>query len=583
MPAFRYTLGASVCGLALLSPAPAVHAQSVASPAAPAVSAEADAVDDLMDGKVSKEQVAAKISQGLDSPMPAVRWRAARAAGLMGVSSPEIIAKLQKGTADKDWVIQLHSVSALGKLGDKSDATIDALTKAAVSSNARVATAAIGSLKSLEVSPEKLAETLSKALASDEDQSDAVHAVQAMVAAGAKSVPLLNASLAHENTAYWASVAIAEIGPEAAGTAPALAKFLGTTKLVESVPQALLALAAIGPEAKSAEPAITAAMKKWATDESVQISGLYALGAIGATNSRAVLDTAAASSKPFESMVASWALAKTNPGDKALTEAAVKKLAAGLASADVPMGHAAAHGLASLEIPAGMAAPYLMAAASDPEGKEHVVMALASLGEQVVPHADKALANPKTQKLAIAVLEQLGPKAAGATGALVAALDGADAETAVDINDVLANIGPGAAAATEKLAAELKSKDAAVRHSALYALREIGPKAAAAKPAVVALMESADASTAAGKFDKLAAAWTLARFMKSEPALTGKLVEVIQEGLGDGSEIVRQESIVAVVDLGESGKPLHEAVKKLAGSDPNAEVRATAEAATTTH
>jgi hypothetical protein len=96
-------------------------------------------------------------------------------------------------------------------------------------------------------------------------------------------------------------------------------------------------------------------------------------------------------------------------------------------------------------------------------------------------------------------------------------------------------------------------------------------------------MEAADTSTAEGKFDKLAAAWTLARFMTPEPVLTGKLVEVIQEGLGDESEIIRHESIVAVVDLGESGKPLHEAVKKLAGSDPNAEVRATAEAATTTH
>lgn len=536
-------------------------------------------LDELHRSGADKDRVSQAVLRGLDAQSDAVRWRAARLAGRLGLDDAAVLGKLQQAAADDNWIVQLHAIAALGQSGDKSDATVDALTKAAVSSNDRVAAAAISSLRKLQVDPEKLASTLNQVLA-DENAAVAVYAVEAMVEAGGKAVPMLKASLKQPNAAFWACLAIADIGPDAAGTVPELIDFLNNHDKVEAIPQAMLALAAIGLAASSAESAITDALERWNDDQSVQLSGMYALGSIGASDSLSLLQQRADGDDPFQAMVASWALAKTHPDDQQMTETAVERLVAGLGSSNTNMSRAAAHGLASLELPEGTAAPHLIEAANDPEAREHMVAALASLGDKVVPHAKQALAKPETRELAIAVLDRLGEQASGATDALVETLDESEPEVAVQIHNTLAKFGPAASQAADKLAGQLDSSDPKVRQSAMYALREIGPGASSAKDALLSVLQQDDSSTPEGKFEQVAAAWTLASIAGGDPQVAEVVLPVIRQGLDSPSELLRRESIAATVDLGDAGKPLHETIAEMAESDPSGQVREDAAVAT---
>lgn len=559
------------CGAALVASLPMAHAQTTQS--APAIDKSAAEVDQLLTGDVDPKAAEALIQKALDAPSPAVRWRAARAAGLRGLSSPTVVAKLQKGVADDNWIVQLHSIAALEETGDKSDATIDALMKAVGSPNERVAGAAINALRELKIEPAKLAKVLNRELSEENNGAVAIHVVDAIVEADGKAVPLLKEALKQPNSGYWASVAIVDIGADAAGAVPELAEYIKSAEYPESVPQALMAVAAIGPKAKAAAGAVAGAMEKWSDDQSVQLSGLYALGTIGATDVQDTLEMSAKSSDQFVAMVAAWALAKTNSGDEALMKSAIEKLVAGLESDNVNMSRAAAHGLATLDIPKGMAAPYLLKAAADPESREHMVAAMATLGDEVLPHAKKALAKPETRDLALDVLDRMGAKVSGASDDLVAVMDDADASAKVKINQLLARIGPDASKATDKLLDQLKSDDEGVRQSAMYALREIGKDASSAKEALLGHLKKSTDDEKKSQFERLAAAWTLARLSPDDPQVVAVVVPVISEGLQSKSEIERLESITAVVDLGPAGSKLHKQVEKLAKTDPNADVR----------
>ena len=320
------TLVAAVAAVAVTLPLtlPSAFAQSATTAAAetprsaqpqsePSSDALAAQVDRLIQGNADETTAKSLISEALDSKSESVRWRAARAAGHLGLSDLDTVAKLQRGAANGSWVVQLHSIAALAQAGDKSDRTFEVLTDAAVSSNLRVAAAAIAALRKLQIDPQKMADTFSKVLASN-DGAVAIYVVEALVDAGAQSVPVLKACLKEPNGAYWASLAIADIGPDAAGTVPELAAFLDRHDKAEAIPQALMALAAIGSQAKSAEPAIAAAMERWNNDQSVQLSGMYALGAIGATQAKAILDNRASSDDAFVAMVASWCSPRPAPG-----------------------------------------------------------------------------------------------------------------------------------------------------------------------------------------------------------------------------------------------------------------------------
>ncbi len=517
--------------------------------------------------------VVPKLRELLQSDDPQVRWHSARSLGeygdLANAAAGELVALLK----DKDPVVQYHAAIALGKVGDKSDATVAALVGAATNQDSRVARASIAALRSLKPGPERVTAALKEALKSN-DQSVSVYALEAIVEQGAQSVPLLKETLKQPETAYLACAAIEQIGPEAADTVPELTQLLQTTKHSQLLIQSLLALASIGPKAQSAESTILPHLEM-ATDATVPVAAAYALGSIGAKDADAALKKALAKDDPFLHMVATWALAKAHPEDQEMMKAAVDALTKGLADERPQMRTAAARGLQMLQPPPELVAPALMAIANDPDPdvSANIVTALAGLGESAVPRAAKALQNPQVRPLALRVLAQMGPKAAGSVDALIALAKDAAPDLRGKIHFTLAAIGPAAAPATELLAEAIASDDKVVSESALYALREIGP---GAKDAIKPLVRKMEADQS---FDSLASAWALSRIATGDEAIAKQVLPVLLRGLADADEQTRLNSVDALAGWGSLAAPAHAELKKAVHEDKSPVVRAAAKAA----
>ena len=86
-------------------------------------------------------------------------------------------------------------------------------------------------------------------------------------------------------------------------------------------------------------------------------------------------------------MIAAWAVAKLHPDDQAAMKTAVAKLVQGLKNNDPTIRTAAAKSLQKLQAPPeiGCAGARQLINDKDPEVQAHVVDAIASLGESVVP------------------------------------------------------------------------------------------------------------------------------------------------------------------------------------------------------
>jgi len=286
------------------------------------------------------------------------------------------------------------------------------------------------------------------------------------------------------------------------------------------------------------------------------------------------LRKAAASDNEFLKMVASWALAKLHPDDDQLMSQAVTELTKGLGSSDEAMQTAAAHGLEKLKAPPALVAPALVAVADDPDPtvRGNVISALASLGPEIVPHAVKALDNPKLRGLAIQVLGKLGPQGKEAVGPLTDALKDASPEERANIHFALAAIGPDAAPATEMLIVATTDEDEGVRHSALRALKQIGAGASAAKDRLMEL-EAED------EFESVAAAVVLAAIAPNDPEVVAEIMPMLTEGLSNPDVRIRLECVEALGSLGPAAASAAPALKAAADDDASMEVQAAAQAA----
>ncbi len=528
---------------------------------------------DLLGG--SHEHAAAivpELAKLLGDSDPQTRWRAVRALGDYGSQAASEVANVRKLLADADPIVQYHAVVALGKLEDRSDETVDALVNAATNKDARVARAAIASIRSLRPGPKRVVDALLKALQSN-DQAVTLHALETLSENGPAAVPFLKVALGHTETAYLACAAIERIGPPAAPTVPELTEILGKTKHSKMLIQTLLALASIGPAASPATPKIVPLLSH-ETDDTVPVAAAFALGSIGATGVDAELRRAAADSDPFLQMMATWAIAKTHPGDPIALKSAIEQLTQALKSDNIKIRTAAARCLQSLNAPPELIAPGLVALTADPnpEVRENVIEAIASLGESIVPRLNNALKRPLTRKPAVQVAAKLGPKAAGAVTSLIEAAT-ADPALRTDVQLALGAIGPKAAPATEMLAKSLSSQQAGERESALYALRKIGPGAKAAASPLAEKMQ------ADGSFDSYAAAWALARIAPGDEKIGAAIVAKLEQGLKHADEQTRMECVTALGELGAAAESAKAALEHAAKEDSSPVVRAAAAAA----
>jgi HEAT repeat protein len=263
-------------------------------------------------------------------------------------------------------------------------------------------------------------------------------------------------------------------------------------------------------------------------------------------------------------MVSLWALAILHPDDAARVQTAVDHLMEGLGSDDATMRLAAAEGLQALQLDPEIVGPKLIHLLddADPVVAHNLVETFASLGEPAALRAGNALSNEKLRRLAVQVLERLGPKAKLAVPQIVDALAAADGEFRQQLLSVVGNIGPDAAPASGELVRSLDDASEETRISALLALGNIGPGAAAAKSKVVAMIDGSE-----DPFERVLAAWVIAKTASSDGQAVAKILPVLIKGLSFPDGRVQAEAAITLGELGTAARSAADALDELAARE----------------
>lgn len=547
-----------------------------------------------------------------ESDVPEVRWRAARAIGLFGKDAIAEIPTLIRLLGDEDPVVVAQAAAAIGMireddsrqaadLDDAGRTQYDAATKALVARivhpDARVRRVCVRSLSLIKPPAEMLVPLVAKQLA-DKDPSVVVPALHTMADAGAAAVPFLTEALKNPQSRYWASVVLAEIGPDAAAAVPEL---LAVAEEANGEPeermQAILALAAIGKPAETAGDAL-AGMISTQTGP-VQFAAAYASGMLRSPAASEALEPLAASQTPFLSGLATWALARIHPDDAARTTQAFDKLMVGLEHEEHEVRSGSVSGLSDLDDALtaqqrGTLATALTKAIQDanPGVREAAAAALVRLGSEAVPALTAMLGqDPERQQLGTELLAAIGPAASGAfeqvLGIFEAANDdstradaafamgaiggAADADgggsTRGDVSADLLRRAVGALSSAVNASAETAPE---VRYTAIYALGRFGSAAAPAAATLQELASSDDVLLAT------VAAWAGLKIEPENRKLYEQAIPLLEKALRSERELARLEAAVALGEIGPDASgsvPLLELVRE---DDPSRTVRAAA-------
>lgn len=373
---------------------------------------------------------------------------------------------------------------AMAQEGDKP--SVDALVKATADEDPIVRREAIAKLVELQPGPAVTIPLFTKLL-EDSDPAVRLRVMNAIADAGPATVPGLIEALKNDKAAFWACLILRELGPQAADAAPALAGLVENGQ-GEIRREALLALATMPKAAESYTPLIT----KCLADQQLEIAAAYTLGSIGKMPKEATEKLQAnARGEGLLSLVSVWALARSNPADKQLNEAAIKRLAAGLNSKYPLVRAMASQGLVSLK-----ASPELLKTAlkndlsmADVPVVRNALNVLASMGPDGIELLTEALRHPSVQHDAILIIGDLGPQGAPATAALVELIDSDNLRVANEAVVTLGKIGPGAKSAVPKLAKALEAGQGSIAHNSALALGRIGPDAKTAQPTLLKVMQ----------------------------------------------------------------------------------------------
>jgi HEAT repeat protein len=559
------------CSLTLVLFAASVFAARAAEPdvaklAAQLSSANATdqkaAADALADLGAAGRSAVPQLLAALESKDAELRWRAARALGMVG--DPKSLDALRKHAADADAGVRAQSIFALGRFRADDQASLTAVIARLTDPEPAVRRATVTALRMIKADRSKVIPLVVKVL-EDADPSVVLPALHALAEGGPEVVPALTEALENKEARYWACVVLSAMGPAAKGAAPALAK-AATDERPEVRSQALLALAEIGPEAKSAGPAAAKAL-----DDpflSVRYAAAFALGRIGDKTHAAVLEKAAASEDHFLSLVAAWARAKVEPENKEKLTAAIKALVAGLLDEHENHRVAAARGLLELNAPEAVSKELDAAAAVLNESQiDRAMDAFAALGSRVVPRATELLKDPKRRDRAMKVLAKIGPDSAPAVPALVALLKDQDPKVRTEALFTLAAIGPKAVTALEPATAALADTDRDVMLTAEYFLAKLGPDAKGAAPALRKLLDSQDSLV------KLSAVHALLEIEPKNPDNAKIAVPEMTAALKHPQAFIRAEAAMTLGDLGKAAAGALPALEA-AARDEDPDVRA---------
>lgn len=490
------------------------------------------------------------------------RWHAAMDLGELGPAAKPALPALLNALKDKHAAVRQHAAVAIGDIGINNPRVVEQLVHAVGDDDPRVRVAAANSIRELVSDPAVLI-PMAVEMMEKEDPLFAARIVETIVMRGEKAIPFLLEALKNERAAYWACLAIEEMGETAGPTVPAIAQLLDRGPDDSLKLQALLALAKIGPSAAAAKKQILAALGSDSSD-TVLTGAAFAAGVMGFREAVPRLEQTKGSDEPLLAMVSLWALAKLHPDDKVRLQTAVDHLVGGLGSDDATIRLAAAEGLQELPLDAVTLGPKLIELLSDadPVVAYNLAETFASLGEPAAQRAGNALSNEKLRDLAVQVLERLGPKAKPAVPQIVAELAKAEGDYRQQLQSIVRQIGPDAAAATAQLVQSLDSDDEAIRIGALLAIGNIGPAAAAAQSKSLMLMDGSDSP-----FERIVVAWTVAKIASSDSDAVAKVIPVLITGLSFPDGRVQAEAASTLGSLGPAARSAAVALDALAAKE----------------
>jgi HEAT repeat protein len=492
--------------------------------------------------------------------------------GELGAEAAPAVPALTEALSSSEPHVVAYAAIALGKIGKPAEPAAEALVDAAFSENSAVRRAALGALKAIR--PESKAfETAVERILLEGDPAVIAPALETFAEFAEEGVPKLREFLKKPKIGYWGAVLAADIGPAAAAAVPELTDLLDEQETEVRI-QTLIALGEIGPESA---PAVAAIVKLLESDEvmGTHYAAAFALGKIGKASDEVnhALVEAARGDDPMLKTLSLWALAKLNPDQERVVRYAAETIVTMLSNEDPQVRSAAVRALVDFEGHADIVGPALLALLkdADPTVVGNVLDALASIGPKIVDRVANALTNPDFRHYATRLLYRLGPKAAEAVPALVAALqeevaNADDAAFRVEVQLALAAIGPEAAPAVVELTKSLSSDDSEIRGTACYALGKIGPDAAAAADELQRCQQDLAAS------ERIPLLWALLKVRPGDEAIAKLAAPALIEALDHQDATVRAEAAGTLGGLGEYAQPALSRLKELC-EDPDASVR----------
>ena len=543
-----------------------------------------DAIADL--GPGGRDAIPELVAALADAD-PRPRWHAARALGLIGEESISAVPSLLKLLADADPIVVAQAAAAIGmvKADDGRTTTppqdaaiyesaIEPLMKTCVHPDPRARRAAMRALERLVPDDTRLAPLFCKQLA-DADPAAVLPALHTLADLDEKAVPFLLESLKDPKSRYWATVAIAEIGPKAAAAVEPLSALVAEGELDERM-QAALALAAIGEPAAAAAPTLVRGLES--DEEMLRFAAAFALGKIKAVSADAALRKAAGDSNEFLAAIAAWGRAQIHPQDAALVAEAVRKARKGLDSDRPNVRKASVSALSDLaefiDEPARKElAEEFVSLLNDADGGVGMSAgaALVRLKEVAIGEIKEALSNPATRLKAVEVVAALGSAGKMAEAEIEALLASDDPLVQGEAAVALASMGPDAAPAVPALQKLLgDDRPAELRYAATYALGRIGGAAKAVVPRLLELSKSDDELMAT------VATWAALKIEPQDASLLESAIPLLRKALRGGEELARLEAAVSLGDIGVPARSAIPILELVAEDDASKTVRAAA-------
>lgn len=287
-------------------------------------------------------------------------------------------------------------------------------------------------------------------------------------------------------------------------------------------------------------------------DEAEKVLAAEALGKLGDEGKPAeeTLKGALASPDPLLKVAAAQAILLIDKEDNATTQAAMDTLVAVVEAEEGAAQLEAARAIGNADGRASRAIEALGKALKDEERHValHAAHALASIGEPAVPVLIEAVKDEKSRRIALLVIEDLGPTAKSAIPTLKELLS--DKEPGIRRAAILAlaGVGPDASEHVDVFIAALDDEDPLTRASAAFALSRMGDAAKGAKEPLEKVLNGDD------KFVAILAAVALVDLELAEEAETDKIVETLTAGLRDEHPRVRVAAAESLGKLGAKAK-----------------------------